>query len=360
PADLRPIALVALAEDLRPDAHAALAAFWAEGVTIKVLSGDNSETVLAIAKEAGFPANARAIGGGELAGLSEAEFARAVREVTVFGRVDPEQKERIIRELRGQGHTVGMIGDGANDILAMKAAQLAIAMASGSPATRGAADVVLLRDTFATLPAMLGAGRQIVNAMHTLIDLFLIRDIATIELIAVVGFIDLAFPLLPPQVTIAALLTVGIPSLFLVGWAPPRKPPPSSLRGVVAATLALGSACGLSAILADLVVSLVLNLDLAETRTAVVSALVLSGLIALVLLIWRQRAEAGRLGPSPRVGVLAAASFGAYLLALHLPTIAQLFAIEPISALAWLAVLGAVAVSFGGMAILRRSRFDWW
>ena len=151
PSDLQPIALVALAEDLRPDARAALAAFWGEGVTIKVLSGDNPETVLAIAREVGFPDDARAIGGPELGQLSEADFARAVRDRTVFGRVDPEQKARIVRTLRGQGHTVAMIGDGANDILAMKAGQLAIAMASGSPATRGAADVVLLRDSFATL-----------------------------------------------------------------------------------------------------------------------------------------------------------------------------------------------------------------
>ena len=220
--------------------------------------------------------------------------------------------------------------------------------------------MVLLRDTFATLPAMLAAGRQIVNAMYLLIDLFLVRDIATIELIAIVGFINLEFPLLPPQVTVAALLTVGIPSLFLVGWAPPRRPPRPSLRRVFAATLALGSAVGLSAILADLIASLVLTLSLEETRTVVVSALVLAGLIALVLLVWQQRAEGGRRTPSPRVTLLAVASFVVYLIVLYFPPTARLFLLEPMSALAWLIVLGAVAVSFGGMAILRRSRSDWW
>jgi len=359
PSDLHPIALVALAEEIRPDAPATLAAFWNEGVTIKVLSGDNPETVLAIAQRVGFPPDARAIDGAELGQLSDADFARVVRETTVFGRVDPEQKARIIRELRSQGSIVAMIGDGANDILAMKAAQLGIAMASGSAATRGAADVVLLKDTFATLPAMLGAGRKIVNAMYSLVDLFLIRDIGTIELIAVVGFIDLSFPLLPPQVTIAALLTVGIPSLFIVGWATPNRPPAPSLARVAETTIPLGSAVGMSAVLADLIASLVLGLDLPETRTVVVSALVLSGLIALVELMARYEGE-GRPWPSTRVVVLAIASFAAYLVALYWPITASLFALAPTSGAAWLATTVSVGASFGGLAILRRSQFGSW
>lgn len=361
---LEAVAVIALAEQIRPEAAATVRTFQEQGVTIKLLSGDHPETVRAIALRIGLPAEIRAISGPELAALSPSEFARVVRETTVFGRVDPQEKEQIVRELRTEGKIVAMVGDGANDILAMKAANLGIAMQSGTPATRGVADVVLLQDSFAALPAMLGAGRRIVNGMHALIDLFLIRDIGTIELILATGFIDLPFPYLPPQITLVAMLTVGIPSVFLVAWAAPTPPPPDTLARVTRVSLPLGSAIGVATLAVYLIYWLVLGAEEATSRSAVVATAILSGLIALIALGENPAVRVGPGAATRRVVILAAGCLIIYILILLIPPAARLFEIHPLTWREWSIVIAVVIATFAALnwgvrqRILRRITED--
>ncbi|MER3487000.1 MAG: haloacid dehalogenase, partial [Chloroflexota bacterium] len=133
PAALTPLGLVSFVDELRPHCRETLEGFRAAGISLKIISGDNSETVYALAKQAGLSAGATLVSGLELAELTEAEFERTVAQATVFGRITPHQKERIVEALVRQGNYVAMIGDGVNDVLSLKKAHLGIAMQSGSP-----------------------------------------------------------------------------------------------------------------------------------------------------------------------------------------------------------------------------------
>src|SRR5207249_2931360 len=143
---------------------------------------------------------------------------------TVFGRITPTQKERLIRLLRQQGHYVAMIGDGVNDVLALKQANLAVALRSGSQVTRNVADIVLMNDSFAVLPAAFLEGQRILRGMQDIIRLFLTRTLYVALIILATSLIGHPFPITPKQNALLALLTVGIPTLGLAAWAKPGRP----------------------------------------------------------------------------------------------------------------------------------------
>ncbi|MBL8103909.1 MAG: HAD-IC family P-type ATPase, partial [Anaerolineales bacterium] len=148
PPGVQPVAWVGLTDELRPHVEDALNGFRQAGITLKVISGDNPETVAALAKQAGLSGDVQLISGIDLDKMNDDEFREAAERATVFGRVTPEQKQRLVEALRGRGHYVAMTGDGVNDVLSLKQANLGIAMQSGSQATRDVADIVLLRDSF--------------------------------------------------------------------------------------------------------------------------------------------------------------------------------------------------------------------
>ncbi|HEY9690058.1 MAG TPA: HAD-IC family P-type ATPase, partial [Coleofasciculaceae cyanobacterium] len=152
PTDLQPLGLLVFSDELRPSVTETLQGFAEAGIKLKIISGDNPDTVRAIAARVGLGDNLQAVSGAELAAMSDTEFARAATENVIFGRIVPDQKARLITALRQAGSYVAMIGDGVNDVLSLKQANLGIAMESGSKATRGAADIVLLGDSFETLP----------------------------------------------------------------------------------------------------------------------------------------------------------------------------------------------------------------
>jgi len=161
---LTPLALVSLSDELRPQAKETLTAFADLGIDLKIISGDNPQTVAALAKQAGFH-DPQLISGPELAEMSQAEIAHAAQEATIFGRITPEQKQDLVDALIAQGHYVAMMGDGVNDVLSLKKAKLGIAMQSGSNATRNVADMVLLGDSYAALVPALSEGKRIVNGI---------------------------------------------------------------------------------------------------------------------------------------------------------------------------------------------------
>ncbi len=230
PDRLVPVALVALADELRGDVVETVARFQAEGVALKVLSGDDPRTVAALAARAGLP-TAAPVRGSDLDPLDDAELDELVERTTVFGRVVPEQKERVVGALRRRGHYVAMIGDGVNDARALKAAQVGVAMRSGSAVTRDVADIVLTDDAFSALLPAQQEGRKIVNGIASSMYVFLTRVATQGIIIIAVTMLGLGFPYSPTQVGLT-LFTVGVPTLFLTWWARPDRPDPHLLGSI--------------------------------------------------------------------------------------------------------------------------------
>lgn len=283
PAGLEPAGLISISDELRPEARDTIAQFAEEGIALKIISGDNPDTVAALAKQAGMPGDLEVYSGLDLDRVSDDDLGELAERTTVFGRISPQQKERIIRALRRRGHYVAMIGDGVNDVLALKQANLAISLRSGSQVARSVADIVLLDDSFAALPAAFREGQRILKGMQDIIRLFLIRALYTSLMIFGTTRLDIEFPTTPKQSGLIALLTVGVPVLFLAMWAKPGKTPrrliPSSGYFVLPAGISIAVA-GL-AVFASI---LSLGGELEEARTALTVTSVVCGLLLLPFL----------------------------------------------------------------------------
>lgn len=223
PADLKPAGWIAMADELRPNLDETLASFRSANVQLKIISGDNPETVAALARQAGFPADARLISGIELDDMDDAQFGEAVESGDIFGRITPTQKERIVQTLRDHRHYVAMTGDGVNDVLSVKMANLGISMQSGSQATRAVADIILLNDSFAAVPAAFQEGQRIRLGLQDILSLFLVRVFTVALLIAATSVIGAGFPFAPANMTLLTLLTVGIPTFALAVFAKPGR-----------------------------------------------------------------------------------------------------------------------------------------
>ena len=357
PEDLQPLALIGLEEEVRGEAAGTLAALTRQGISVKIVSGDNPATVLAVARRVvGLPPSARAASGPELAALPPDERARLLDRTSVFGRISPQQKQEIVRCLEAKGHHVAMVGDGVNDVLALKQANVGIAMRGGSPAARAVADVILLNDSFDVLPKVLSEGRRIVNGMMLLIELFLIRDAATIELILASSFVGAPFPLLPPHAALIALLTVGLPALFVVAWALPATPRRESLRTMAIIVLLIGTTAALAIMSVYGLALIGFEADVAEARTAVVTAALVSGLLALISLWYPLDAPFSQLLSDRGIVALVVSIFLVYLAGLHWPTWQRYFELTPLSPLDWMIILPIVLAWFGALRLLVRHR----
>jgi cation-transporting ATPase E len=233
PAGLASYAVVALSDELRPDAAETLTGFAEAGIELKVISGDNPDTVTAIAARAGLKGVGgeplRAVSGATLDTLDDEAFDRIARSANVFGRVTPEQKERLVDSLHRAGRRVAMTGDGVNDVLALKKADVGIAMQSGSIATRNSADIVLLGDRFAALPGAFKEGQRIVRGITAMLEVYLTRIVTFIVILAAVMSLAKGFPFLPRQRSLITMVTLTLPNIFLAWWAPPGRVPRGSL-----------------------------------------------------------------------------------------------------------------------------------
>ena len=213
PAGVTPAVVLTFREQVRPDAAQTLSYFREQGVGIRIISGDNPRTVAAIAREVGLDVadgfDARKLP------ADDAELGRVLEEQTVFGRVTPEQKKRMVTALQADGHTVAMTGDGVNDALAIKTADIGIAMNSGSAATKAVARLVLLDGQFSHLPDVVAEGRQVIANIERVSMLFLTKTAYATGLAILFGMMVLEFPFLPRQLSITDGLTIGIPAFFL-------------------------------------------------------------------------------------------------------------------------------------------------
>jgi cation-transporting ATPase E len=219
---LEPLAVVALADELRPDVVETVARLKEEGIEMVVLSGDDPGTVAALAARAGLPA-AAPVHANDLDRLTDPELDALVARSTVFGRVAPEQKERIVTSLRRQGRYVAMVGDGVNDARALKAAHVGVAMRSGSTVARDVADIVLLENSLGALLPTRQDGRRIISGIAISAQVFLTRVASQALIIVTVTMLGLGFPYSPAQ-TGLTLFTVGLPTIFLTAWARPVTP----------------------------------------------------------------------------------------------------------------------------------------
>jgi cation-transporting ATPase E len=229
PGAVTPVALVVLEQRVRPDARDTLDYFASQKVSIKVISGDNAVSVGAVAGSLGL--HGETMDARQLPDQPE-QLADTLEEYTTFGRVRPDQKRAMVHALQSRGHTVAMTGDGVNDVLALKDADIGVAMGSGSSASRAVAQIVLLDNKFATLPYVVGEGRRVIGNIERVSNLFLTKTVYSVLLAILVGLAGLAskifgsdpllFPFQPIHVTIAAWFTIGIPA-FILSLAPNRE-----------------------------------------------------------------------------------------------------------------------------------------
>lgn len=219
PQGMTALGLVSLSDELRGEAREALQNFIQAGVSPKIISGDNPETVAALAKQAGLK-DAKLVSGVDLDKLNDDQFRAAAAQATIFGRITPQQKQRLVQALRSNGRYVAMIGDGVNDVLSLKQANLGIAMQSGTQATRAVADLVLMDDSFAALAPAVIEGQRIVNGMQDILKLFMTR-ITTMAMVILSALVIGVFPLELRQGSLVTLFSVGIPTVMLAIWARP-------------------------------------------------------------------------------------------------------------------------------------------
>ena len=241
PEGARPLGLVVLAERLRPDARETVEFFRAQGVELKVISGDRPETVAAIAADAGIPLDGPPLDGSELP-----DSAAGLLHATVIGRISPEGKRRMIETLGAAGRYVAMVGDGINDVPALKASRLAIAQGSGAQIAKSVADLVLVRSEFGAVPALVGEGRKVLRNLQRVAKLFVTKSAFAVFLILSIGLTPTAYPLLPRHLTLAATLTIGVPAFFLaLGPSTGRFESRGFLREIARFAVPAGTAAGL-------------------------------------------------------------------------------------------------------------------
>jgi len=320
-----PLALLVLENPIRPGAPKTFAYFAAQGVDVKVISGDNPVTVSAVAAQAGIPGAERRIDAREL--KTDQEIARALRSYTVFGRVVPDQKRRIVRALQSAGHTVAMTGDGVNDVLALKDSDCGVAMASGSEAACQVAQLVLLDSDFSAMTSVVAEGRRVINNIQRASALYLVKNILSFFLAIITLFADFPYPFVPIQLTLISFLTIGIPSFFLA-----LEPNHDLVRGrFLHNVLRRAFPGGLTAIIVILFAELFVfaaGLTLAELSTICVVLMAVNGMTVIYY--------AARPLNMPRIVMMAGVS-AAMLLAMA--TMGATFSLSALSFSAWLVLI---------------------
>ncbi len=336
PAGLIPLCYVTLRDELRPAARQTLEAFRQAGIMVKIISGDDPETIVALIRQADLEKQEtppKSISGSELSRLNEAAYGQAISEHTVFGRMSPEQKQRLVRSLRGQGQYVAMAGDGVNDVLALKEAQVSVAMQSGSRAARDAADMVLLNDSFAALPHAFLEGQRILNGMHDILKLTLTHVYTLAFLLTTIAMLVAGFPYTPSQNGFLTILSITIPTLGLTLWARPGPMPSGSRlwrlnRFVVPAALTTGLACLLIYLIAFRATR-----DVAYAQTMLAYCKTLLGLLLIPFLAPPTRfwVAGNPFSGDWRPTLLALATLGLLVIMVRSPFFQQLFGLTPLA-----------------------------
>lgn len=255
----RPVALVRCSEKIRADARQTLAWFRQQGVRCRVISGDNPTTVASVAEKVGLTGDSKPVSmDARQLPKDINQLAEVLENVDVLGRVLPDQKKAIVQALHSKGHVVAMTGDGVNDTLALKEADLGVAMGNAAPAAKAVAQVVLVDSRFSHLPDVVARGRQVMANMERVAGLFLVKTVYSALISAGVVLLGLNFPYLPRHITYIGSLTIGIPA-FLLALAPnTRRYVPGFLHRVVRFALPNGIAVAVSVLVVSIFAPLML------------------------------------------------------------------------------------------------------
>ena len=306
-----PTALVVIDQQLRDDAQSTVRYFLDQDVTVKVISGDNAETVGAIAARAGVPGADHPVDARTSDPVDEIETAG------VFGRVNPDQKQDMVAALRRDGHTVAMTGDGVNDVLALKHADLGIAMGSGSPATRAVAQIVLMDSKWSSMPAVVAEGRRILGNIERVSDVFLTKSMYALLLALATGIAAVPFPFLPRHLTLISALTIGIPGFFLALMPNTERFRPGFFRRVMVFAVPCGAIAAATAFTAYYAA-----LSLQDVEEARVDATIALFMVTITVLAVSARPM------NPIRAAIVLSMIGAFLLVLFIPPLSQLFALS--------------------------------
>ena len=345
-----PLALILLEDTIRPDAPEILAFFREQGVNLKVISGDHTATVAAVAQRAGIPNAHNHIDARELPEDTD-EMAAALADNAVFGRVTPQQKQAMVGALQSRGHTVAMTGDGVNDVLALKNADMGIAMGSGSASTRAVAQLVLLDNSFATLPEVLAQGRKVINNVERVANLFVTKAAYAVLLTVLVGIFTVEYPFLPRHLTLVGTFSIGVPGLFLA-----LAPSTELIRpGFLSRVLRFSIPAGVLAAVASFFVYEIARRHgegdyvekvLPEARTVATFTLLGVGLVILVVISRPLRPW--------KVG-LAAAMAGSYLIVMVWPWARNYFELNAPPGWMWIPTIAAVVIAGAGVVNIPRA-----
>ena len=341
PEVVEPCAFVVLEDEVRPDAPEILGYLREQGIGLKVISGDHPATVAAVARRAGIdlePGTER-----DARELDDEESLRkAIGQTTVFGRVTPHQKRAMVGALQDDEHVVAMTGDGVNDVLALKDADMGIAMGSGSAASRAVAQLVLLDDAFGTFPRALAEGRRVINNIERVANLFVVKATYAVLLAAMVGIAQVPFPFLPRHLTLVGSISIGIPGFVLALYPSDRRARP----GFIDRTLRYSLPAGAVAAIATYVVYDVLrrrsDVELDEARTAATLVLLSIGLVVLTQL--------ARPLVLSKVALVAAMATS-YLVALNVSWLAEYFQLFMPPRETWW-ILGVATVAAGLVLVI--------
>ena len=355
PGTVTPAALVVLEQRVRPDARDTLDYFATQQVSIKVISGDNALSVGAVAGSLGL--HGECMDARRLPDTTD-DLAEAIESHTTFGRVRPDQKRAMVHALQSRGHTVAMTGDGVNDVLALKDADIGVAMGAGSPATRAVAQIVLLDNKFATLPYVVGEGRRVIGNIERVSNLFLTKTVYSVLLAVLVGMAGLAseifgtdpllFPFQPIHVTIAAWFTIGIPA-FVLSLAPNNERAHTGfVRRVMSAALPSGLVVGAATFTAYLLAYQGRAASETEQTQASTAALI----TLLVTAIW-VLAVVARPYEWWRVALVGGSAL-AYVVIFSIPWAQELFILDPTNVAITSMALGVGLVGAAGIEAL------WW
>lgn len=332
PGTVEPVALVVLEQRVRTDAKATLEYFADQHVDVKVISGDNAVSVGAVASSLGLPHGDSPVDARTLPDDRE-QLADIAEASTTFGRVRPDQKRAMVGALQSRGHTVAMTGDGVNDVLALKDADIGVAMGSGSPAARSVAQIVLLDNKFATLPYVVGEGRRVIGNIERVSNLFLTKTVYSVLLAFFIGisgvlatvfdFDPLPYPFLPRHVTIAAWFTIGIPA-FLLSLAPNNE---RARPGFVPRVMRLAIPSGVIVGVATFVCYLLVYAGPDQTEVQKVQGGT-SALITLIMIALWVLAVVARPYQWWKVALIVAAALG-YVVLFSVPFLRAFFALDP-------------------------------
>ena len=350
---LRPVALITIGDVLRDEVGIAFDTMAELGVEPKIISGDNPGTVAALVQQLGITIKGGVVSGSELAALNELEFSRAVEENSIFGRIAPDQKQRIIQVLKANNHYVAMVGDGANDVRALRESDVAVAMESGTGTARAVSGIVLRNDSFEAFVRATAVAQSVLGNSSQLTKLFITKSFYAYLLIVASEMLGLEFPFLPRHGSLTALFTLGIPTIFISLTTPPpsagRDFTNSVLRFAVPASLALAAA----AVTVHLLTEGFLDRPLKDSQTLVALVIGIVGLFYMVQVIGFEGVTRGHIGVRPVLTTI----FGAlllvlFILVLYAPPLRRFFDFTSPGIDEWAIVLPAVVAAMVGQYVI--------